>query len=234
VRLSRPAMLFVAAVVVAAAAVIARIPVNRLSHSPELLAPLLLAGFVAGVVRVRIPHHGTHMSAADAFVLCAIAALGPVDACLVAGATVGGAALAPGRGLKGTQLLFGFAAVLLSVAAAAGAFAVAGGSTGAGAYRHLLPLAAAAMVYFLVNTGLVAGVLAPVRRAPLRSTWNRVFGWTAPAYLGGYAMAVAMLAALDAGVLCGIAFGIVPSLLILAFFRSHAEADETWPDHRSA
>src|SRR5258708_38653546 len=47
------------------------------------------------------------------------------------------------------------------------------------------PVVAAATVYFLLNTGLIATAIALSTRTKILSTWNHNFLWSAPSYFVG-------------------------------------------------
>jgi PAS domain S-box-containing protein len=48
--------------------------------------------------------------------------------------------------------------------------------------QYVSPLVAAALVYFIVNTGLVAGAVALSSRQPLVHVWHKNFLWSGPSY----------------------------------------------------
>lgn len=80
------------------------------------------------------------------------------------------------------QVLFNMANLVLSIAVSFGlARQVLAG--------HGIPapaaLAGVAFLYFVVNTGLVSGVLAMLQDQPLRKTWEQWYEWSLPYYLAG-------------------------------------------------
>jgi putative nucleotidyltransferase with HDIG domain len=56
-----------------------------------------------------------------------------------------------------------------------------------------------APLYFVINTGLVAGAVALSTRQSVTLVWQRNFLWSAPSYLVGAALAAAATSALDRG-----------------------------------
>ena len=84
------------------------------------------------------------------------------------------------------RTLFSVASLVLTVQGSGLAFSLLGGSTSPmplGAMPR--PLVGAATAYFLLNTGLVATAIALSTRAPIFSTWNNNFLWSAPSYFVG-------------------------------------------------
>src|SRR5687768_17267009 len=79
---------------------------------------------------------------------------------------------------------FSVASVALAVKSAGTTWLALGGVAGAvGPAETALPLAAAAMVYFAVNTALVATAIAVASGTPLPALWQGHFVRTAPGYL---------------------------------------------------
>lgn len=90
---------------------------------------------------------------------------------------------------------FSVATIAIAVQAAGWTWSALGGApTGAGVATSLIALAAAAAVYFVINTGLVAGAIAVSGRLPALQCWRQNFLCTAPAYLlAGVGVAVLQL-----------------------------------------
>jgi signal transduction histidine kinase/FixJ family two-component response regulator len=78
---------------------------------------------------------------------------------------------------------FSIASVVIAVQAAGWAWTVTGGSVAQpGFVATLIPLSMAAIVYFAVNTALVAVAIALSSSASVTRSWNREFLWSAPSY----------------------------------------------------
>ena len=120
------------------------------------------------------------------------------------------------------RLIFNLAAVTVSVVAAAWVFGALGGSPGESLASLIIPLAAATVLYFGANTGLVATAISLDTGRRLFPTWRRSFLWTAPSYLTGLVLAVAMLAVVDASLWLCLALCVPPCWLLIAFYRSYA------------
>ena len=101
--------------------------------------------------------------------------LGPYPAVLSAIAGVAGATAAKGVKAFDIRLPFNIAAQVLSAVASSWVFLIAGGFSGAGVVRLLVPLGLAAAAYFLVSSGLVSVAIALEKGDPLAETWKKTF-----------------------------------------------------------
>jgi len=170
---------------------------------PLALAILALLAAVAGLRCVKPARGGSWFVPTDAFVLAGIVTVGGRAACGLALVGLAGTALGLSGRLPATRVLFNTGAVLVATVAAATGYGAAG-------------LAAAAACFFLVNTSLVAAVVALDRSAGWLSTWRRTFLPALPRF---------GVAALLAAALCGLAswgpvwmlgVGLLPSLSMKA------------------
>jgi hypothetical protein len=92
------------------------------------------------------------------------------------------------------RTVFNAAALVLTVKAAGLAFQYMGGQPGSLDLRLReisKPLVASALVYYLVNTSIVATAIALANRKSVWSVWQSNFLWTAPSYYVGAGAAVA-------------------------------------------
>ena len=106
---------------------------------------------------------------------------------------------------------FSVASVVLSVQAAGWMWSVLGGASDSTILASLMPLGAASVLYFGVNTGLIAVAVGLANGvAPLRF-WQKNFVGTLPAYLLAAAIASSLVMFRDAYVLLAVA--IAPMLL---------------------
>lgn len=221
-REARHRTALVAAVLLAAGMALATLPPTDLVLRPGMLALLLGLGLVAGAVRIRLPGLRVHMAATDPFILCALGAIGPLAACVVALAAVGGAAVFPKRKPEPVRLMFNLGAVTLAVAAASWTFSALAGVPGGSPSSILAPLAGATLAYFIVTSSLVTAAVALETRNTFFRTWRRCFLWTPPAYLGSFSIAVAMLAVMETAGAWSLVVGISFGWLLVVFFRQHA------------
>jgi diguanylate cyclase (GGDEF)-like protein/PAS domain S-box-containing protein len=192
------ARLFVAAVVVAAVAVLA-LWGPRQVPDPALFVGLLVVSALASGLKVHLPL-GTSASNLSISYTCDFAALlllGGELTTIVAGASACAQSAFPlKRRNPPLQIVFNAAALVLTVHAAATTFRFFGGTPGVLEFDVVAkPLVASALVYYVANTGLIAGAVALTARQPVWSVWHSNFLWTAPSYFVG-AGAAAMGAAL--------------------------------------
>ncbi len=194
---------------------------------PEDLATFSLVtalAALAGMRPVRFARFKTELTATHPFVLLAVAVLGPLEAMIVAMIGLTGVLIRPGRRASAMRDAFNLGAVTLSSAAASCAFALTGGHVGFSLWVSFGPLAAAAAVYFLVNTGLVSVAIAFQQQAAMLDVWRESFQWTTVSYFTGLTLAAAMIGALQAWGLWAVALAIPPCWLLLAFYKAHSEA----------
>jgi hypothetical protein len=178
----------------------------------------LLAGLM-GARPIRIAALKSEFVATHPFVLCSLGSFGPLAAALADVAGVVGAAVARSTFPRPMRLAFNLGAVILATAASWGAFLTLGGLPGSGVVELLLPLAGAALAYFLVNTGLVALAVALEKRRALISTWRESFGWTTASHLTGLTLAVLLLVVLERLGPWALALGVPPCWLLATTYR---------------
>jgi HD domain len=164
-RVSRAAWLYIAAVVVASAALVAPRLTETMSMTWWVKLGVLVALFL--ICDSTPTHFAARQSAwspSSSATLAAVVLLGPVGAALTGAVSV----LSLRRRLLIPERVFNGAMYALSGYAAGKAFIVLGGHIGLPEPRYfpaiLLPFAAAAMVHVLANHGLIWGVLQLTRR----------------------------------------------------------------------
>jgi hypothetical protein len=196
--------------------------VTRGGERPTATA-LTLVGLaaVAGAFPVRLPSLRVNLKPSDPFVLCALAALGPVTASLAVIAAVLGAALGRRRWPLPIHLAFNLGAFVLSVGAASGAFYALGGRPGAEIAALIPSLAAAAVAYFFTNTLLVAVAIGLEKQQPVLPTWRRSCLWTGLPFFTGVLAAVALLGLLEVLVPWGVVLSLPVCWLMIQNFREH-------------
>ncbi|MDH3627699.1 MAG: response regulator [Acidobacteriota bacterium] len=191
------------------------------------MGTFLLATLVAlaGATPVRLPGIKTSVSATDPFVFTALAAYGPLSACVVAAAGVLGSVLRR-TGRNSMRLTFNLANVVLSSAIAGHVFVAMGGADIDGVLVRVWPLILATTVYFMLNTLLVSGVIVLQTGKKFFPTWSQSGLWTAVSAYAGLTLAAGLLWLLDLIGPSGLALGIPPCWLLAAFYRSHKERQE--------
>jgi signal transduction histidine kinase/ActR/RegA family two-component response regulator len=203
---------------------------GMLAFSPGIpwIGMFVLATLVAlaGATPVSIPALKVKVSATDPFVYTALAAFGPLTACMVALAGVIGAAMARDGSRKPIQLAFNLGNVVLSAAVASGAYLLVGGVVGAPVPAQIWPLIVAATVNFLFNTGMVTVAIIIDTGNRFLETWVASGLWTAVSAYAGLTLSAGLLYMLELFGPTGLALGMPPCWLLAAFYRTHKERHE--------
>ena len=160
---------------------------REFSDLPRFLSYLMLA-LLSSTLKVRLPRITGTISVNFLFILIAIAEFSFSETIVLGCAaaflqSVWRAKQEP----RPVQILFNVAclAVSIAVAYAGSHFAV----SIARADSLAVLMGVAACLFFIVNTGLVAGVLSLVERKPLAKIWRHCHTWLFPYYLVGASIA---------------------------------------------
>ena len=191
------ARLFVAAIIAAGAAVVAFWGPRQIPN-PVLFGTLLAASALASSLRLRVPLgvSSSNLSVSYSVDFAALLLIGTELTMLVAGVSAW-LQSAFGHDHKRNPVfrtVFNAAALVLTVRAAGLAFEYMGGQPGVLdlSLRGIAkPVVASALVYYLVNTSIVATAVALANGKSLWSVWQSNFLWTAPSYYVGAGAAVA-------------------------------------------
>jgi hypothetical protein len=146
-------------------------------------------GMLSATWRVKLPGVPVNVSPVFAFILIGIANYSLGEAVIIGcGSTLVQCLWRPAEKSTGRKVVFNLATVAIGVAIAYNPshFALSQGLREA---SRMLPLAA--VVFFVVNTGLVSGMLALVEEGPFRGVWKNLTH-----YLIGYYVAGGVLATL--------------------------------------
>ncbi len=166
---------------------------------------LVVMTCLTGWSAARMPGFPISLSMSDAFTIAAALLFGPGAGALTVACDglIGSGGLSRAR-RTWSRILFNVTAPALSLWLASHLFFQASGSKplvdNAGTFDALvIPLTLFAIVYFLLNTGFVAGAIAIGRDASLPGVWRRHFlplWWT---HAAGTSMATLLLLAMTAG-----------------------------------
>src|SRR5207249_4675002 len=156
---------------------------------PLLFAALLVLSSLSASLKVSLPltASGSTMSVSYAVDFASLLLLGPHETMLVAaGSAFSQCSLNNKERNALHRTLFSIASLVITVQGAGLAFHLLGGTAASMpsmATRELArPLVAAATVYFLLNTGLVATAIGLSTGEPIATTWHNNFLWSAPSY----------------------------------------------------
>ena len=191
------ATLFVS-VIIAAGATVLTLWGPRQVPNPVLFGTLLAASAIASSLRLKVPlgASSSNLSVSYSVDFAALLLIGTDLTMLVAGvsAWLQSAFGHDRRRNPVFRTVFNAAALVLTVKAAGLAFQYMGGQPGSLDLRIreiAKPLVASALVYYLVNTSIVATAIALANRKSVWSVWQSNFLWTAPSYYVGAGAAVA-------------------------------------------
>ena len=190
------------------------------------LALLAMLASLGGAGMVRIPSHNTSVSTTDGFVFAALAAFGPVPACLVAASGVLGAIFGKEAHRKPIHVAFNVGNVITSTWVASMVYLLAGGVSGGSISRQVYPLFLAAFAYLLPNTLLVAVAVFVSNRGPFVKTWRESARWAAVSASLGLTVSVALLWAIEIVGPSGLALGVPPCWMLASFYRTHKMRQE--------
>ncbi|HVH27551.1 MAG TPA: diguanylate cyclase [Vicinamibacterales bacterium] len=201
-RLSLSARAFTAAVILTGTVTLAVcLPLARF-EAPRLFVLLLLLSSATAVLKIPLPLEtsSSTMSVSYAVDFAALMALGPHETMLVAAVS----AFTQCQILTKTRTplyrtLFSMAALILAVQGAGLVFNVLSDGGPARFMEFARPLAGAALTYFIINTGLVAGAIAFSTGARITDTWRENFLWSAPSYFIGAGTAELTMWAVSVG-----------------------------------
>jgi len=191
---------FVWTVIAAACAVLA-LWGPRAVPNPALFAALLAASALASSLQLRLPlgSNSFNLSISYSVDFAALLLIGTELTMLVAGISAWiQSTFGHGRRNPVSRTLFNAAALVLTVKAAGFTFEYLGGHPGSIDLNNIArPLVASALVYYVVNTSIVAVAIGLANRRPFWSVWQSNFLWTAPSYYVGAGAAVACVVLLQ-------------------------------------
>ncbi len=219
----RTLIAYVVLVDLAALAAFAFSPWAGVSENPGTVVLLAFLAALAGSRPVMLPRLRTEVSASDAFGLCALAAFGSVAAGVVAFASVIGATLGERKRPSLVRLAFNLGAVPLAMLCAGAAFWAARGVPGTPVRHTVFALALAGVVYFLLNTALVAGAISLARGQGFRAAWGHSLLWTGAASITGISVAALLLLVLETVGPWALLIGVPPAWILTLFFRTNRE-----------
>lgn len=161
----------------------------------------VLAGLtlVSGAFTVRIPSFQARISVSETLIFTSVLLFGTCAGTLTGALDALVAALsARRRAREPLRILFNLSSGSLSIWAAAHVFygiaGIAPLSVAPTAVPELLrPLVAMTLVYFFVNSGLVATALSTEREEGAFTIWRKIFPWLSINYFGGASVAVLLV-----------------------------------------
>ncbi len=189
---SVPVRAYTNAVIGGGAGLLAFFAPQTVAVDPLVFMGLLAIGIAASLFKInlQLPGGGATMTLGYAVGFMGLLSVGAHATALIVGAGIWAqCTYRPERrtAMDLRRRLFSAAAGVITVEAAGLVFSYLGGAPGhrAGHVADGLlaaPLAAAALVYFGVNTALVAGAIAISSRQPFVEVWHKNFLWSGPSF----------------------------------------------------
>jgi putative nucleotidyltransferase with HDIG domain len=202
---------------------------------PAQLLVFVALTVISGRITLKVPSVSAYFSPSEMFTFTCVLLFGPEAGAITL--ALDSVVLGLHRGLKPLPILFNFGNLALSVWIGGTLFFVTSGVqplfTNAAPYGGLLlPLAALAAGYFLINSGLTATAIAfSTRRRPF-AVWREHFMWLGPGYAAGACVALLLVFALRQLEFSGALILILPVLLVFyATLRASFGRDEDAKGH---
>jgi putative nucleotidyltransferase with HDIG domain len=152
---------------------------------------------------LKVPSVEAHFSPSEMFTFTSVLLFGPEAGAITLAAD--SVLIAWQRKLTGTQTLFNFASLTLSVWISGKIFFLVADApplfdpaiwTKVSAGGLLVPLLLLAATYFVVNSGLIATAIAFAKNRPPLAVWREHFLWLGPGYAAGACVALLLVVAL--------------------------------------
>ena len=185
-RLPVAARVYVGAVIVLGAAIVAGLLPSLQFPHPSLFAGLLALSVISSALKVDLPVGvgSSCISLSYAVDFTALLLLGPAPTVLIATASAWSqCSFRMKQRNPAYKTIFSMACLAVTVAATARVYTVLGGTYGQ--LASLQALMGAAMAYFLVNSAAVAAAFALANRRPVFEVWHDNFLWSITSYVVG-------------------------------------------------
>jgi hypothetical protein len=223
---------YVAAVIVAGAALLAASLAGWQSAEPTRFYGVLLLAMAAATRKVRLPRTTSNISIGFLFILLAIAEFSLAETAVLAAATALVQSMWTLRRPRFAQVSFNVATLALSAAAAHWATHRALNALQIESHAALLSLAT--VLFFLADTWLVAFVLSLTESKPAREVWQQCCLWAFPYYFVGSGIA-ALITVASHSVGWAAALLVLPLMyLVYIYYRLYVERNGKAHLHLSA
>jgi len=185
---------------------------------------LLLAGLtlLSGSFTIKVPSLQARLSVSETFVFASVLLFGPGPGTLtVVLDTLVASWTARHRSKEALRIFFNLSAAAISIWTAASVFYLLAGvpplsQQSAPLPQLLFPLVALTLVYFILNSALVAIAVAIERTETAFSIWRRNFLWLSLNYFGGASVAALLVS--YTRTVDFTAVGIIVPLLVISYF----------------
>jgi signal transduction histidine kinase/CheY-like chemotaxis protein len=179
------------------------------SFTPEFLT-LALIGAIMAPHTVNLGMR-VEMSVSHPFILSTMILIGETEAILIAVICIASLCFIRAPRMEVYRALFNIGVFVITTFATCEVYRLCGGSDrGLGASHPLIAMMMATLVFYLVNTYGISGVVALANHLNLFRVWHENFLWSAPSFFAGGSLALAMAYFVDT-------FGIYSFVLSLPF-----------------
>jgi diguanylate cyclase (GGDEF)-like protein/PAS domain S-box-containing protein len=229
-----PARVFVAGTIGAAILILGfRAPLGSLD--PWLFVTLAVMSVAASVLKLRLPlgSSSSNLSVSYTIDFASLILMG-ADATMIVAAlsACSQSMIRTTRRNPAFRILFNMAALVVTIQAAGLVFAATGGVVGVFDATLIKPLVTAALVYYVLNTFMVATAIGLSLGQPVLHVWRSNFLWTAPSYFVGAGAAAAGAAAWATGWGWFIPLAAAPVYLTFLSYRVYLERITAEKMHR--
>jgi diguanylate cyclase (GGDEF)-like protein/PAS domain S-box-containing protein len=202
-RLPAGARLFLGATIVVAAVLLLWRAEWPRDSRVLMFGTLLVTGCLASRFTLRLPtnRHRANLSASFIVDFLSLLLLGPHATIVVAGVGAASHSLLSGpRRNPLYRTLFNIACSVVTIEVTGLSYGLSGGTIGYLSFpSSVTPVAVAILVYFLVNSGLVATAVATSTGQSAPRVWHQAFLWSGPSYFIGGGATVTFVGIVEAG-----------------------------------
>ena len=187
-QLTPAARLYVSGVIVAAATILGVTAPGMQFTQPGLFLTLFVLSCASAAMKITLPltTNVSTMSVSYAIDFASLIMLGWEQTLLVAAASAFSQCVLNNKEQPPLhRTLFSMATLVVTVAGAGVAFNLLSWPGPDPVTAVARPLVGAATIYFLLNSGLIAGAIALASRQPVFTIWQTNFLWSAPSYFVG-------------------------------------------------
>ena len=229
------ARVYVVSVVLAGAVALVAAALQLRAENLFLAGLLLALAVTTSAAKIELPlgRSQSTLSLSHAVNFWALFALGPAPtACIAAVSAWAQCTLRTSERNAVHRVAFSIASLILTVWVAGLPLRLAFGADPSSLAALTRAAAVVAPLYFLINTGLVAGAIALSTREGIARVWRRDFLWSAPSYLAGAALAAGATMAWQQDLFGWLALLVAPLYLVFRSYhtvvaRLREEQDET-------
>lgn len=183
----------------------------------------LVFAVIAELTPIMLPGSRAYITVSSALDYAAIVVFGPVMAAIIAATSSTFSSLVVSR-QSIHKVLFNVCLFVITILGAGFVFELVGGQTTSNVRELVLPLAAAGITYFLIDTFGVSLVVGLFERASAWRVWQRTYLWTTLTHLVGFVPLGAIIVVIFMHIgIPGVGLFLVPLLLARYSFKLYTD-----------